>query len=1048
MICALNARYTLSIMFLAQEYCGIQWDYSRKPPLKKKTNFLISKINDKEIQYFKDGSIIRIDRITNTTDFKVFINFEQIQHFQWHGAYGLNNQRTGKWTATWQGESLLNVGGDYSNDGKKQGQWQEIIQNYCWYVKIYEIGEYKDDLRQGLWKFIQGDRTIGIGKYNELGLKNGKWKELSDKYCSQKQITFVGEYFNGIKIGRWDTVFNGNQIGGGSFNEKGQKIGLWIELSDGYYERSQVTYQGVYNGNTNKNVGRWEIKYGGEKQLKIGGGLYDAIGSIKIGRWTELHEGFDQDSQVTIVGEYTNGKKNGRWDIMFKKDASQTIQIIGGGSYDEEGLKVGSWIEIGDGLSRHCLVTQEGEYKKGTKIGRWYIMFKTDKNENFIQIGGGSYDGEGLKVGRWIEMGDGFGRDSLVTLKGDYQNGIKIGRWLIDYQYDMDYKNYQQRWEISELRNYGQSLQTIGGGVYECNGVKVGRWVELIDNFNDYFQVIYLGDYNNGQKRGRWDINWNKGERIGGGLYDDKEGNTLVKIGKWVELHEYFSEGDQVIYEGDYDMKGIKVGRWDIIVQEDRWRKKCQKIGGGSYDQDGIKIGRWVEFFGNTFKLRQVLYKGMYNPKGLKINRWEIEFQEKHIGGGSYDRQGQIKIGNWVELDERFGYYNKVTYGGKYNMNGLKEGRWDIYFCESDEEEYKQLGGGSYDYLEGNSTKIGKWVELDEGFWDSKKVIYDGEYNKNGMKAGRWDINYCKFNEKEYKQIKRECSGGGQYDQEGNQKKFGNWVELDEEFFDWVRVIWKGEYDKNGMKVGRWDINYCKYNEEKYQLIGGGSYVEKEGKIKIGMWGELHEKFFDHRYFVLYGEYNTNGIKVGRWDFLDLTNNNSICGCVNFDDDGNEIYRSEDQDIIYVGQFKKGGKIGRWDIMYMPFGVDLNTPIQYREPYRQIGGGYYDQGEIKIGRWKELHEVSQKITYEGEYNMKGKKVGRWDICSWKDSKMEKEQMIGGGSYDLEGTKFGKWIEVEQWSTFLGEYNMKGQKIGVWVELDRKNKKTSEKKYDN
>ncbi|CAD8130238.1 unnamed protein product [Paramecium sonneborni] len=58
---------------------------------------------------------------------------------------------------------------------------------------------------------------------------------------------------------------------------------------------------------------------------------------------------------------------------------------------------------------------------------------------------------------------------------------------------------------------------------------------------------------------------------------------------------------------------------------------------------------------------------------------------------------------------------------------------WDIMYCKYGEKEYKNIGGGSYDQ-DGTQKKIGNWAELDEVFNDDKQLTYYGEYNRNGMK--------------------------------------------------------------------------------------------------------------------------------------------------------------------------------------------------------------------------------------------------------------------------------------------------------------------------
>ncbi|CAD8130526.1 unnamed protein product [Paramecium sonneborni] len=268
----------------------------------------------------------------------------------------------------------------------------------------------------------------------------------------------------------------------------------------------------------------------------------------------------------------------------------------------------------------------------------------------------------------------------------------------------------------------------------------------------------------------------------------------------------------------------------------------------------------------------------------MKVGRWDImycqynEKEYKQIGGGSYDKEGnQNKMGKWIEIYEGFTDCNttskKVTYNGEYNMNGMKVGRWDIMYCKYNEIEYKQIGGGLYDQ-EGNQKKIGNWEELYEKFEYYSQITYDGEYNLNGMKVGRWDIMYCQYNEKEYKQMQIIYSGGGSYDKEGNQNKMGKWIEIYEGFTDCnttsKKVTYNGEYNMNGMKVGRWDIIYYKYNEIEYQQIGGGSYDQEGNQKKIRKWVELDEAFCSDKQIIYNGEYNMNGMKVDRWDIINL----------------------------------------------------------------------------------------------------------------------------------------------------------------------------------
>ncbi|CAD8087052.1 unnamed protein product [Paramecium primaurelia] len=105
-------------------------------------------------------------------------------------------------------------------------------------------------------------------------------------------------------------------------------------------------------------------------------------------------------------------------------------------------------------------------------------------------------------------------------------------------------------------------------------------------------------------------------------------------------------------------------------------------------------------------------------------------------------------------------------------------------------------------------------------------------------------------------------SGGGLYDETGNELKLGNWVETTNNFKLNSQVIFSGEY-KNGKKVGRWDFKYKKDNKPFFK-IGGGSYDDSGDEIKLGNWVEIMGNFRDYSQVTYRGEYK-NGKKVGIW---------------------------------------------------------------------------------------------------------------------------------------------------------------------------------------
>ncbi|CAD8130447.1 unnamed protein product [Paramecium sonneborni] len=416
------------------EFDGIVWDYTDIPPRKIITKIIISCKNQNEITYSQDGSILRIDQIKNKwMKYEVLTNIEQIKYLFWFREFR-NNEKIDKCIATWKGETLVDVGGYYSEIGLKQGLWKELIKNYWSKAQVYEVGKYKNNLKKGTWKYVYNDKEIGGGDYNQKGQKNGKWTELYDRFSKYSQITHIGLYKNDKKVGKWDIYQRKDeeepfvQIGGGLYDEGDSvKNGKWRELSQKYYQWSQVMYEGEYSNG--KKIAKWDImfrKNEREPYEQLGGGLYNEKDFSKIGYWTELSDEFQNDSQIIFYGEYQNGKKVSKWITMYEGEQ------IGEGSYDEEGsIKIGKWTELKDGFAKWSQVIYFGDYKQNKKVGKWKILYRKEGNKLFEQIGGGCFNKENSnKSGFWTELSDEFKFDSQILFYGEYHNGKKVGKWI------------------------------------------------------------------------------------------------------------------------------------------------------------------------------------------------------------------------------------------------------------------------------------------------------------------------------------------------------------------------------------------------------------------------------------------------------------------------------------------------------------------------------------------------------------------------------------------------------------------------------------------
>ncbi|CAK82762.1 unnamed protein product (macronuclear) [Paramecium tetraurelia] len=82
-----------------------------------RTKFQIIINNNEEVKYVTDGQILRLDH--NKEPQKppeILNNLEQIKYLQWHGQYGQNLKKVGKWKASWKGQILKNAGEQFRQE--------------------------------------------------------------------------------------------------------------------------------------------------------------------------------------------------------------------------------------------------------------------------------------------------------------------------------------------------------------------------------------------------------------------------------------------------------------------------------------------------------------------------------------------------------------------------------------------------------------------------------------------------------------------------------------------------------------------------------------------------------------------------------------------------------------------------------------------------------------------------------------------------------------------------------------------------------------------
>ncbi|CAD8114409.1 unnamed protein product [Paramecium sonneborni] len=93
--------------------------------------------------------------------------------------------------------------------------------------------------------------------------------------------------------------------------------------------------------------------------------------------------------------------------------------------------------------------------------------------------------------GNWIDLDDMYLGFLSLQFVGQYKNGKKVGKWDIKFQTEKDLYHYQ----------------LIGGGEYDNNEIRIGKWTDLVEIFKNVKEtIIQVGFYKNDEKEGFWDI--------------------------------------------------------------------------------------------------------------------------------------------------------------------------------------------------------------------------------------------------------------------------------------------------------------------------------------------------------------------------------------------------------------------------------------------------------------------------------------------------------------------------------------------------------------
>ncbi|MFT5777646.1 MAG: antitoxin component YwqK of YwqJK toxin-antitoxin module [Crocinitomicaceae bacterium] len=556
-----------------------------------------------------------------------------------------------------------------------KGKINGTIKRYFSDGKIWEELGYKDDLRQGLWKY----------------------------YFYSGNLSVEREYLDGVETGSYKSYYDNGELQETGVYEDGKQQGIWTSFfDDGTLYRESTFSNGVETKNKiYRRTGEILNEYDYTRGNIIGYRYFDIEGNI-------FHENKKKGGEFFHEGYFENGKKSSE------------------GLYDVDGGKVGNWkfFDYDGWMSSMEFRDDKG---KLSKIERYYPNgklksiepYKNDSLSGYYKsyYPNGSISEHGWYVsdnreGEWKEYyidgtlnrndyynrGKLFGTSNIKSVDGkpllDYlffngnleeerhfdHNGINY--LTIDLEYEKTDTSIWSTFPNEQKKNVYHIKNGIKHGVHMSyyfngsiwtkgnyhNGLENGSWKWYHDNG----QLYKEGSYVLGEPHGKW-----KTFHENGKLEDDREYDYGVLIGSRKEYNEngtlirektYLSgelHGNYVFYSEDGKLQLVRVYDYGRLIG---WT--CENPDGKLKEVTPIKNG--------TAKIEATFRNGKKSRSFEMVNgTFEGKYEEYYSTGQLHDTQTYIN-------GEKEGEYKAYHINGKLKkqqsyLMGTSHGKTKIY---------------------------------------------------------------------------------------------------------------------------------------------------------------------------------------------------------------------------------------------------------------------------------------------------------------------------------------------------------------------------------
>ena len=520
-------------------------------------------------------------------------------------------------------------GVDYDENGNNLGNWlfsQRKAYNGKGSIKITpEKIKLLENIGMRWTIIVRGnleaasEESLVIKKVNEeRWIQNYNLARVYYKHYGDLEVPFEFKTINGI-----------------DYNEDGIRLGAWVSYQRKAVKKKCITPEQIkllddikMRWDNIDKMTEWMSKY------SLAQAYYGHYGNLEVSRTFRTINGIDYDKEGVHLGEWIANQRRGVKEINTCKVTPEQIKLL-----NKIGMRWDNIDRMTEWINKYNLAKAYYEHYGDLEIP---FDFKT-KN-------GVAYDEDGIKLGRWIQSQRYLIKQNKMTSeriklleKIDFDNIGKMTIWMNKYDLAKAYYEYYGDLEIPA------KFKTKNGVDYDEAGIKLGTW---INTQRQSFQEKGSGIINSEQVKllEKIGMRWNNIDRMAEWMNKYNLAKKYYEYYGNLEMPQTFKTKNGV----DYDEAGIKLGRWTNTQRQafkgnGQWKMTSEQI--RLLNEIGMQWDRRYEQWMYKYALAKAYYEyygdleipakfktknGIdYNEDGIKLGMWIFHQRNSYNGKGT-----------------------------------------------------------------------------------------------------------------------------------------------------------------------------------------------------------------------------------------------------------------------------------------------------------------------------------------------------------------------------------------------------------------------------